>query len=181
MKVVVNARFGTVLESDMSAYYVPTRTPSSPSPCPAQTETLPELNRTNVWSPTAEAGEYVAVPIADLLYIDGVIPFSGGGTRAVSRAEDWAQLEELVGPLRYRHDVEDAGMYFTSRTYRPRIPLRVARHGLGAMSLYLTAHNHNVLHVKKALGLTYHELTVRIAVDVYPETPSFEWEGPEYE
>lgn len=180
MKVVVNARYGTVLESDMTAYYVPTRGLSLRYPI-AQTETLPELKRENVWTPTAEAGDCVGVAIADLLSLDGVIPFRGGGTQAVSRAEDWAQLEELVGPLRYRHDVEDAGMYMHQGTYRPRVPLRVARHGPGAMALYLTAHGHNVLMVKKALALTYHELTVRVAVDVYPETPSFEWEGPDYD
>ena len=177
MEVVVNANYGSVLRSELVAYYVPTRTPPWNVRTPATVETLPELERTNVWTPTAEAGERVAVTLADLLHVDGVIPFSGDTERAVSRASDWAQLEELVGPLRYRDDVEDAGMYVAEGTFRPRIPLRVARCGAGAIAQYLLVHGHDVLMVKQALGLTYHRLMERMHLDVCPETPSFNCEG----
>lgn len=177
MEVVVNAKYGSVLRSEVVAYYVPTRTLPWNVRTPATTETLPELKRTNVWTPTAEPGEGAAVTPADLLHIDGVIPFSGDIERAVGRASDWAQLEELVGPLRYRDDVEDAGMYFVEGTFRPRIPLRVARCGAGAIAQYLTAHGHNVLMVKQALGLTFHQVMERMHTDVCVETPSFECEG----
>ena len=174
MEVVVNAKYGSVLRSAVVAYYVPTRTPSWTVRTPATVETLPELERTNVWTPTADPGKRVAVTPADLLHVDGVIPFSGDTERAVSRASDWAQLEELVGPLRYRDDVEDAGMYVVEGTYRPRIPLRVARCGVGAIAQYLLVHGHDVLMVKQALAVTFHRLMERIHQDVCIETPSFE-------
>ncbi len=181
MEVVVNAKYGVVLKGNSTVYYVPTKTPPWQTRAPAESERIPALRRTKIATITETEGEYVSLSPGRLIYTDGVVTFDEKSKRAVSRAEDWAQIEELVGPLQYRYDVEAAAMYLSKGTCRPRIPLRVARHGPGAIAIYLYAHDHGPMMVKKALGLTYHELTEYIYTDVVSETPSFQWDNEWFE
>jgi len=181
MEVIVNANYGTVLVSNDIAYYVPTKKPPRGVRWPAATEKRPDLKRSSVASIDAVAGETVSLTLDDFNRIDGVVPFSGDRPHAIARASDWAQIEELVGPLRYRQDVESAAMYWVSGDGRPRIPLRVAAHGSGAIGIYLSAHGHRLWAISKALNLTYAQLLEHKYRDVYVQTPSFEWEGYNYE
>ncbi len=72
-------------------------------------------------------------------------------------------------------------MYWIPGEERPRIPVRVAAHGPGAIAIYLSAYGHRPWAVAKALHLTYSELLEHEYRDVYEKTPSFDWEGYEYE
>ena len=176
MNVVVTATYGTVLVSPTTVYYVPTKQPPKGTRWPATTEQCPDLKRDSVATIGASAGDSVELTPDDLSDFDGVISFCGEPDRAASRASDWAQIEELVGPLRYRDDVETAAMYWVRGQARPRIPVRVASRGLGAMGLYLLAHGHRPWAVARGLGLTYAKLFEHLREDVYEETPSFNWE-----
>ena len=181
MDVIKHATYGTVLRSSSFVYYVPTKTPSKSVQWPATTEEYTDLKRSSVASVDASAGETTSLTVGELRQIDGVIPFHGASNRATSRALNWAQMEELVGPLRYRSDVESAAMYWIAGDERPRIPLRVAAHGPGAIGVYLSAYGHSPWAVAKALGLTYPELLEHKRRDVYKKTPSFDWEENKYE
>ena len=181
MEVIASAEYGTVLASDSCVYYVPTKTPPWQIRSNASTEEWPALARTDVHDMTAVAGETVEYRHRELLDIDGALSFTGKRDQATQTACDWALIEELVGPLRYREDVEQASMYRMSGTYRPRIPLRVVSRGLGAVAVYLSAHGHRPLPIKNALALTYAEQCRRIYKDVYEPTTSFEWDGFNYE
>jgi len=181
MEVIVNAAYGTVLASTDSVCYVPTKIPPKRVRWPAKTEKRPDLKRESVASIDAVAGETVSLTRDDFTHVDGVIPFSGDRQQAVGRASDWAQVEELVGPLRYRPDVESAAMYWTPGKERPRIPLRVAARGPGAIGIYLSAYGHNPWAVSKALNLTYPQLLKHEYRDVFKQTPSFKWDGYDYE
>lgn len=181
MELIVNAEYGAVLADDSGVYYVPTKTPSWQVQAPAQTEGLSELARDTVFELSDHPGSTIEVTTASLQEVDGMLRFTGDRVDAVTRASDWAQIEELVGPLRYRPDVEHAAMYMISGACRPCVPVRVARQGLGAIGVYLFAHGHTGMSVAKALALTYAELDRRVYYDVYTETPSFEWEGFDYE
>lgn len=180
MEVIVNATYGTVLASDDGVCYVPTKVPPRGVRWPAKTEKRPDLKRDSVSSMDAAAGETVSLTQDDFSHVDGVITFSGDRQQAVSRASDWAQVEELVGPLRYRQDVECAAMYWIPGEERPRIPLRVAALGPGAIGIYLSAYGHCPWAISKALNLTYTEL-MKEEYRVYKKTPSFDWEGCDYE
>ena len=181
MEVVVNAEYGAVLAAENNVYYVPTKTPPWQVQAPAPTEDLPELARDTVLDLSDYRGSKSGVTPADLEEIDGVLTFTGDQSDTITTASYWAQIEELVGPLRYRPDVERAAMYMVPGACRPRVPVRVAQKGLGAVGVYLFAHGHNGQSVSKALSLTYAELDNRIYHDVYTQTPSFEWEGFDYE
>lgn len=181
MELVVNAEYGAVLAAESRVYYVPTKTPSWQVQAPAPTEDLPELARETVLELPDRLESTVDVTSPELLKIDGLLTFTGDRATAVNTATDWAQIEELVGPLRYRPDVERAAMYMVPGACRPRVPVRVARQGLGSIGVYLFAHGHSGLSVSRALTLTYAELDKRIYHDVYTKTPSFEWEGFDYE
>jgi len=176
MNVIVTAAYGTVLATSNSAYYVPTKQPSKGTKWPATTEQRSDLKRDSVATIGASAGDSVKLTLDDLSDFDGVISFCGKIDRATSRASDWAQIEELVGPLRYRDDVETAAMYWVPGQDRPRIPVRVTSRGPGAIGLYLFAYGHRPWAVAKALGLTYTKLFEHLREDVYEKTPSFSWE-----
>jgi len=175
MDVIVTAAYGAVLASPTTVYYVPTKEPTKIA-WPAKTEERPELKRKSVAAIDASAGESVEMTPEDLSRIDGVVSFCGETAWEIGRASDWAQIEELVGPLRYRDDVENAAMYWAAGERRPRIPVRIISRGLGAVGLYLFAHEHRSWAVARALGLTYATLFEHIKEDVYERTPSFDWE-----
>jgi len=175
MKVIVTAAYGAVLASPTTVYYVPTKEPTKIA-WPAKTEERPDLKRNSVAAIDASAGESVGLTPDDLSRIDGVVSFCGTTDRATSRASDWAQIEELVGPLRYRDDVENAAMYWAAGECRPRVPVQIISRGLGAAGVYLFAHDHRSWEVARALGLTYATLFEHIKEDVYERTPSFDWE-----
>lgn len=176
MNIIVNATYGTVLVSSTTTYYVPTKEPPERTRWPATTEQCPDLKRNSVATIDASAGESIRLTPDDLRDFDGVISFCGKSGRATSRASDWAQIEELVGPLRYRDDVEIAAMYWVAGQDRPQIPVRVAIRGLGAIGLYLLAHDHRPWAVAKALRITYAKLFEHLKEDVYEQTPSFNWD-----
>ncbi|WP_152420887.1 hypothetical protein [Halorubrum coriense] len=176
MNIIVTATYGAVLAGSTSVYYVPTKKPPRGMKWPATTEQCPDLKRDSVATIDASSGDSVELTPDDLSVFDGVLSFCGKLDRATSRASDWAQIEELVGPLRYRDDVENAAMYWVRGQDRPQIPVRVASRGLGAIGLYLLAHDHRPWAVARALGLTYAKLFEHLREDVYEETPSFNWE-----
>ena len=181
MEVIVSAEYGTVLASASCVYYVPTKSPPWQIQSNATTEEWPELARDQVLEIPAAAGDTVDYDPGELLPIPGALSFTGKQSRAEANACDWALIEELVGPLRYRKDVEEAAMYRMSGTYRPRVPVRVVSRGLGAVAVYLSAHGHGPLPIKNALALTYSEQCKRIYKDVYERTTSFEWDGFDYD
>jgi len=175
MDVIVTAAYGAVLASPTTVYYVPTKEPTKIA-WPAKTEERPELKRKSVAAIDASAGESVEMTPEDLSRIDGVVSFCGETAWEIGRASDWAQIEELVGPLRYRDDVENAAMYWAAGECRPRVPVQIISRGLGAAGVYLFAHDHRSWAVARALGLTYATLFEHIKEDVYERTPSFDWE-----
>lgn len=181
MKVIVNAEYGSVFASASCAYYVPTKSPSWQTQSNASTEDCPEFARKQVLETPAPVGETVNFDSDELLDVPGAISFTGDQNQAQKTACEWALIEELVGPLRYREDVEDACMYRKSGTYRPRVPVRVVNRGLGAVAVYLSAHGHGALSIKNALALTYSEQCKHIYHDVYKHTNSFEWDGFDYD
>jgi len=181
VELIVNAEYGAVLATEEDVYYVPTKTPDWQIRAPAKTEKTPILARETVLEPSLLRQREDSLRECDLLEVDGTISFTGERKDAIGQAVDWAQIEELVGPLRYREDVEQAAMYMEPGICRPRVPVRVARHGLGAIAVYLWAHGHDGWSVAKALTLTYAELDRLVYKDVYTQTPSFQWEGFEYE
>jgi len=180
MELMVNAEYGAVLATEEEVYYVPTKTPSWQIQAPAEAEETQSLARETVLEPSS-LRQGASLTTSDLQEVDGTIMFTGERKDAIGQATDWAQIEELVGPLRYRKDVEQAAMYMTPGETRPRVPVRVARYGPGAIAVYLWAHGHGGWSVAKALTLTYAELDRRVYEDVYTQTPSFQWEGFDYE
>jgi len=181
MELIVNADYGAVLATGDEVYYVPTKTPPWQLQSSAETEAAPQLSREIVFEFPSSLGKIADLTPTELLEVDGTITFNSNRKDAIGQASDWAQIEELVGPLRYREDVEHAAMYMQPGKNRPRVPVRVARYGPGAIAVYLWAHGHDGWSVAKALTLTYAELDRRVYHDVYAQTPSFEWEGFDYE
>ncbi|WP_178917637.1 hypothetical protein [Natronomonas gomsonensis] len=174
MNVVAEGRYGAVLHSsDGDVLYVPSRQSHRVTVSFADEETDPPLRRRNAPETLTAPDGTATVSWEEIERIEGVIRFTGGRLNSSSKAKHWLVLEDAVGPLRYRTDVENASIHNRGGETRPRVPLRLLPYGTGAVFAYFIAHDHLGYEVSRELSGTLCDLNQAFEEFLETHAPSF--------
>ena len=174
MKAIAEGRYGGLVRlNETDVIYIPTAQSHQVTVSFATEENDPALRRRNAPETLLFSDMTVNVDSADIGSIEGTIRFSDGKLNPVSRAKHWLVLEDAVGPLRYRSDVENASFHNSSGKTRPRVPIQVTRYGNGAVFAYFIAHDHYGYRVSRELPGTLSDLNTEFETFVEQQAPSF--------
>lgn len=174
MKAIAEGRYGGLVRLDeMDVVYIPTAQSHRVTISFATEEDDPALRRRNAPKTLMLPDETANIDRSDIPRIEGTVRFSDGVLNPVSRAKHWLVLEDAVGPLQYRSDVENASFHNSSGETRPRVPIQVARYGFGAVFAYFIAHDHYGYGVSRELPGTLADLNREFEMFVEQEAPSF--------
>ena len=174
MKPIAEGRDGGLVRlGEADVVYVPTAQSHRVTVSFATEEDHPALRRRNAPETPLCSDMTVNVDRADLPSIEGTVRFSDGELNPVSRAKHWLVLEDAVGPLRYRSDVENASFHNSGGETRPRVPIQVTRCGVGAVFAYFVAHDHYGYRVSRELPGTLADLNTEFETFVEQQAPSF--------